>query len=219
LLPGLLSDLPGLVVPEVRRLAHAFLAAMAGEGAPSSRPLLGRPTGSHGGIDLVRIEDGAGLAAYLAAVPADDYYVSDYWDYRSGDGNFRKYRLVFVDREVLPYHLAISQDWLVHYWRADMRDWMKAEEAAFLADYRAVFADAAGAAVRAVAQRLDLDYGGIDCALLPDGRVLLFEANATMLVNLSDAAEEFPYKHEYVPRIRDAMSRLVVRRCAEAPAR
>ncbi len=219
LLPGMLGDLAGIVVPAVRRVTHTGLVAMAHDAAPLPRPLLVRPAGSHGGIDLVRIEDRAGLGAYLEGVPGDDYYVSDYWDYRSADGNFRKYRLVFVDREVFPYHLAISKDWLVHYWRADMRGWMKDEEAAFLADYRSVFAGAAGETVRAVARRLDLDYGGIDCALLPDGRVLLFEANATMLVNLADAAEEFPYKHEYVPRIRDAMSCLVLRRIAEAPAR
>jgi hypothetical protein len=63
-----------------------------------------------------------------------------------------------------------------------------------------------------VARRLDLDYGGMDCALTSDGRVLVFEANATMLIHLNESRDEFPYKHRYVPRIFEAVSRMVARR-------
>jgi hypothetical protein len=91
-------------------------------------------------------------------------------------------------------------------------DWMKREEAAFLADYRSAFPARLGDAVREVARRLDLDYGGMDCALTSDGRVLVFEANATMLIHLNESRDEFPYKHRYVPRIFEAVSRMVARR-------
>jgi len=63
-----------------------------------------------------------------------------------------------------------------------------------------------------IAQRLDLDYGGIDCALLDDGRVLLFEANACILLHLDEPAAGFPYKHRYVPPIREAFSAMVRKR-------
>lgn len=217
-LPQLLADIPGLVVPRMQRLDHAALVALAAAGDAFAQPMLVRPAGSHGGVDLARIDDRAALDDYLERVPVAEYYVSDFWDYCSADGHFRKYRLVFVDRAVFPYHLAIARDWLVHYWRADMQPWMKDEEAAFLAGYESVFTGDAGAAVRAVAQRLDLDYAGIDCTILRDGRVLLFEANATMLVNIADAGEDFPYKLAYVPRIREAMTRLVLARIDAARA-
>ena len=87
----------------------------------------------------------------------------------------------------------------------DEQAWMKLEEEAFLADYRSVFRSPSAEALREAAHRLDLDYGGMDCALTRDGQVLVFEANACMLLHLYDSPEEFPYKHRYVPRIIDAM--------------
>jgi tetratricopeptide (TPR) repeat protein/glutathione synthase/RimK-type ligase-like ATP-grasp enzyme len=212
-LPSLLADIPGLVVPATRRVARANAPNYATEVGKHSAVLL-RPIGSHGGDDLVRIDDPKRLAAELAASPSNEHYITDFWDYRSDDGYFRKYRLIFIDREVYPYHLAISKHWLVHYWRAEMTDWMKQEEQAFLADIRSVFRSTAELAINEVARRLDLDYGGMDCTILPDGRVLVFEANATMLVHLRESRGDFAYKHQHVPRIIDAMSDLVRRRIA-----
>jgi tetratricopeptide (TPR) repeat protein len=214
-LPALLRDIPGLAVPRIRRIAHADMLALATAGDTSRRPLLVRPTGVHGGDDLVRIETRADLARYAQEVPADEYYVSEFWDYRGSDGLHRKYRLIFVDRKVFPCHVAITSHWLSHYGRADMADWMKQEEAAFLADFRATFPEPAADAITEVARRLDLDYAGIDCTLLRDGRVLVFEANAAMLVHLREPREQFAAKHAPVPRIIDAMADLVLRRIVE----
>lgn len=218
LLPGLLAGIPGLVVPATRRMTRPDLAAHA-RTSGWTRPVLLRPIGTHGGEDLVRIDDPAEIPGYLDRVPADEYYMSDFWDYRSRDGCFRKYRLIFVGREVYPYHLAIASDWLLHYWRADMTDWMKREEESFLADFRSAFQGGAADAVAEVARRIDLDYAGMDCGILPDGRVLLFEANATMLVHLRDSRQGYAYKHAHVPRIIDAMTRLIMRSTTGAIAR
>jgi tetratricopeptide (TPR) repeat protein len=64
-------------------------------------------------------------------------------------------------------------------------------------------------------RRLDLDYAGMDCTILPDGRVLVFEANAAMLVHLRESREAFAYKHRHVPRIIAAVGDMVLRRIAE----
>ena len=214
-LAALLDGIPGIVVPRTRRLARADMAAFAAAQTRLDRALLVRPAGSHGGDDLVRIEDRAALADYAQEVPADEYYLSDFWDYRGADGFFRKYRLIFVDRKVFPYHLAITGHWLAHYWRAEMADWMKREEEQFLADFPQAFRGTAADAVGEVARRVDLDYAGMDCTILPDGRVLVFEANATMLVHLRESRARFAYKHTHVPRIIAAVGEMVLRRIAE----
>jgi Tfp pilus assembly protein PilF len=214
-LPALLKDIPSLVVPRIRRIARADMAAFATANEGLARPLLVRPAGSHGGDDLERLDNRAELAAYAQRVPADEYYVSDFWDYRGTDGLFRKYRLIFVDCQVFPYHLAITRHWLAHYWRAEMADAMKREEEAFLADFRQAFRGPAADAVREAARRLDLDYAGMDCTILPDGRVLVFEANAAMLVHLRESRAAFAYKHTHVPRIIAAVGEMVLRRIAE----
>jgi hypothetical protein len=51
---------------------------------------------------------------------------------------------------------------------------------------------------------------------LDDGRVLLFEANACMLLHLDESASAFPYKHQYVPPIRAAFTRLVLARATQS---
>jgi len=89
---------------------------------------------------------------------------------------------------------------------------MKAEEEAFLADWRSAFPGMMGDAIREVARRLDLDFAGIDCAIGPDGQVVLFEANPSMLVHLTESPRAYAYKHRYVPRIFDAFGRMLIRR-------
>ena len=69
------------------------------------------------------------------------------------------------------------------------------------------------------ARRLDLDYGGMDCALLADGRALLFEANACILMHLDESPAAFPYKHQYVPPIREAFTRMALARAGVSPPR
>lgn len=213
----LFAGIPNLIIPETRRVPRAELLVLA-ERADWPETLLVRPIGAHGGDDLVRISAAADLAAYLGVVHAEQHYLTRYCEYRSPDGHYRKYRFVFIDREAFPYHLAIADDWLVHYWRADMTRaaWMRAEEEAFLANYEQAFPGALAETIREIGRRLDLDYGGIDCAVAPDGRVLLFEANATMLVHLADRHADFAYKTAYVPRIFDAMGAMIARRIAKA---
>jgi tetratricopeptide (TPR) repeat protein len=204
----LFGDIEHMVTPAVRWTDPARLANLELDG-----PTLVRPPGDHGGENLSLLRDAGERDAYLAAAKRshDRLLLTAFHDFRSADGYWRKYRMIFVDRQVHPYHLAIGDDWLVHYWRAEMAaaDWKKAEEERFLADWRGVFGPRAAAAVEEAARRLDLDYGGMDCALLSDGRLLLFEANACILLHLDEPAAAFPYKHRYVPPIRDAFSQMI----------
>ena len=185
---------------------------------PTFQQQLVRPRGSHGGDDLCRLDNAAALVAYLGQTWSDRFCLSDYCDYRSADGYYRKYRFVFVDGEVYPYHLAISPDWMVHYWRTEMatNSWMQREEEAFLADYHSLFGSIGVEALANCAGRLGLDYAGIDCALTPDGQVLLFEANASMRVQLTDSDQHFGYKQRYLPRIFEAIGDMVLRRLSPA---
>ena len=173
------TGIDGLVVPPVHRCAfgQAILRGCV------TAPFLLRPSGSHGGAGLRRIESWDSFDEPAACDAA--WYVSPFVDSRGADGFYRKYRMAFVDRRPFAYHLAISRDWLVHYFSADMQAhaWKLAEEAAFLADPRSALGPRAYDAIEAVGNRLDLDFCGIDFTLLPDGRALVFEANATMLIH------------------------------------
>ncbi len=66
-------------------------------------------------------------------------------------------------------------------------------------------------ALRAIGQRLDLDYGGIDFTLLPDGQVFVFEANATMLAHYERNTGPLAHKNAFVRSIVAAFERLMTR--------
>jgi glutathione synthase/RimK-type ligase-like ATP-grasp enzyme len=188
--------------------------AYAAHGFPT--PHIVRPVDSHGGHGLERVDDDAGRAAYLAAVDAAELYLQPFVDYRSNDGLYRKYRIIFVDGVPYAFHLAISPRWMVHYYNAAMTEhqWMRDEEQAFLARMEAVFEGPLREALDEAAQLLGLDYVGIDCAIDRDGKLLIFEADNALLVHLLDDRALFPYKFDYVPRIYAALDTMVRRRIA-----
>jgi hypothetical protein len=103
---------------------------------------------------------------------------------------------------------------MIHYHRApmDRTAWMRDAEARFLADPTTVF-PGWPVTMPALAAAIGLDYAGIDCARLDDGSVLVFEADAAMLVHASDPPDRFAYKRPAVARIAAALGDLIERRC------
>lgn len=216
---GLLEGIPGCRIPNaLRHKAGADASPAALRAAfPFPFPVLARPVGTHGGDDFEKIEDGEALAAFLSQRPDHDHYLIEYIDYRSADDNFRKYRLIFVDGQILPYHLCIGRDWKLHHVNTDMANqpWMQQEEEAFLNNPAAVFKPSHYQALQAIQDRIGLEYFGIDCGLDRSGNLVVFEVNASMLVH--DRNEGFLYKTPAVHRIKLAFDAML-RRLAGADA-
>jgi hypothetical protein len=207
----LLQGIPNCRIPKaVRVKAGADRSEASLRGAfPFSSSVLARPVGTHGGDDFEKIENYAALAAFLSQRPDQDHYLIEYIDYRSADGFFRKYRFIFIDDEILPYHLCIGDEWKLHHVNTDMANqpWMQKEEEAFLNDPAAVFTPAHYQAMQIIRQRIGLEYWGIDCALDASGNLVLFEANASMLVHARN--EGFLYKTPAVSRIKAAFDAML----------
>jgi glutathione synthase/RimK-type ligase-like ATP-grasp enzyme len=210
-----LSGIAHCRVPRTIRCTRAVLTAPGAledlRRANLAPPLLLRLAGTHGGDAFERIDDAGDIAAFLKQNAGEDFYATEYVDYRSADGYFRKYRFIFTNGEILPYHLAIADHWKVHHFRTDMTKhaWMQNEERAFLENPGAVFSATHFAALRAIEQALDLDFFGIDCSLDRDGNVVVFEVNASMLIHDDNA--EFPYKTPHSQRIKDALGAALAR--------
>ncbi|WP_155803447.1 hypothetical protein [Bordetella sp. FB-8] len=219
-IPLLLAGLEGVHMPPTVRWDSGsgpdLAASIAAAGL--QYPVTLRPVGKHGGAGLRRLETPQEADDAGGQGQSCEHYLSVYCDYRSPDGYFRKYRVVFVDREPLPYHLAIGGQWVLHYVTADMRSdaWKTEEERRFLDDPQAALGAAAWRALGEIGRRLDLDYCGVDFSLLPDGRVLVFEANATMLVHPENAEDQaLRFKNPYVQRIFEAFEGMLARRMAQ----
>lgn len=209
-----LAGIAGCRVPRTERLTAASLAGAVGAASLTGfpLPLLIRPGGAHGGAELEKIDAAEAVAAFASRHPAPVYYATEYVDFGSADGYFRKYRLIFVDGEIFPYHLAIDSQWKVHHFRTDManQEWMRAEEEAFLRDPGRIFDAERMAALRATQAEIGLDYFGIDCAIDRQGLVVVFEVNATMLVHGETGV--FAYKQPYIARIKRAFEAMLAKR-------
>jgi hypothetical protein len=209
-----LAGIPLCRIPRTIRLAGPVLAKAVKNKSlyGFTMPLLVRIAGNHGGDDFEKALDVNAIADFVSKRPEADYYLTEYVDYRSADGFFRKYRLISIDGELLPYHLAIHDDWLVHHFRTDMANqaWMRREEESFLKDPYLVFDEPRQAALRAVAAATRLDYCGIDCSLDVNGDIVVFETNATMLIH-DETDNIFAYKNQYITRVKDAFDAMLTR--------
>ena len=207
-----LSELPPLVHDEVR--LDALLPG-------ATLPILVRPVGSHCGKNLEKIDSAEGLIRYLDSLEntGDDFYLASFMDYRSGDGLFRKYRVVLI--ESIPYlcHMAASEQWKIHYVNVGMAESAekRADEARAMETFDQDFARRHRAAFASLHERIGLDYFGIDCAELPDGRLLLFEAETAMVVHAMDSPVLYPYKQGQMARVFAAFRAMIDRAALRAP--
>ena len=87
------------------------------------------------------------------------------------------------------------------------------DEAVFLAEPTSFFTPAHFATMRAIRDRIGLDYFGIDCGLDRDGNIVAFEVNASMLVH--EHNEAFPYKDPAVRAIKAAFAEMLAVRAGK----
>jgi|tagenome__1003787_1003787.scaffolds.fasta_scaffold20989643_6 hypothetical protein len=210
----LLSGIPGLLVPTVVRLrgADAQLAAKTIEQAGIVPPVIFREAGTHTGRTVGLHSSLADAVAVLEG--GKEYIATQFVDFASPDGLYRKYRVWFIGRRAVLRHMYVSDGWNVH--SADRARFM-AHHANVIAEERALIesADPFGPHVRdvfrGVRERMPLDFFGLDFAILPDGKVVLFEANATMsfFPLWRDSNPEFQYLERCVAPARAAFMELV----------
>jgi glutathione synthase/RimK-type ligase-like ATP-grasp enzyme len=197
-----------IIAPPIERMSAAALRSRS-----IAEPLIVRPVGSQAGIGLARIDTAEALHAYLAERSDPEYFVMPFVDYSNADGFFRKYRVMFVAGKPYACHLAISPRWMIHYYNAAMAEnqWMRDEEARFIENLDAVFTGPLADALHEIAAAIPLEYFGIDCAIARDGRLLLFEADAAMLVHGTDPTDLYPYKRAGFEQIQTALNALLLR--------
>ncbi len=220
-----LRGLPGLVVPRTLDLGRSELLAPGLEDRLAAQglafPLLLRARGFHGGRHFEAVPDAASAAAASEGMPGDDFTLIERLEARGPDGKTRKYRVMALGGELYPLHAAVSTRWKVHYFSADMRDHPahRAEDGAFLEDPASVLGPRALEALRRVAAELSLDYAGCDFSLGPDGEVLLFEANATMVIPRPEKGPLWDYRRPAVERLAAAFVTLLESRARAGASR
>lgn len=219
----LLRGIEGLVIPATVDADRAQLLKVAQSPDAMDElarelafPLIVRPRGSHAGVGLAKVDDGSALKHYLDRREEETFFVSRFVDYASDDGQFRKYRVVFVDGRPYACHMAIADRWDIWYLNAGMSasTAKRLEEETFMRTFDIGFGRRHQTPLADVAKRVGLDYFIIDCAETREGLLLIFEADNTAVVHNMDPPSVFPYKPPQMHKIFEAFVAMLERRVA-----
>ncbi|MEA2948036.1 MAG: hypothetical protein QOI40_3366, partial [Alphaproteobacteria bacterium] len=219
----LLKSVPGVEIPMNARIDRQHFDRIArGEAsiedvlAGCAFPIIARPLDSHAGEGLCKLDSAAAVDGYLRERSEREFYIAPFVDYRGPDGLFRKYRIALIDGRPYAVHMAISEHWMIHYLNADMTGSAekRSEEARFMAAFDEDFAVRHAAALRGIAERIDLDYIPFDCGETRDGKLLVFESGTNMVVHCMDPQELFPYKRPQMAKVFGAFQAMLRNRMA-----
>ena len=206
------SGFDGVVVPRTLRIAPRYcreVRALIDEGE-IRLPCIFRPAGGHNSLGMFLIErpeDVQELERY--AFDGRDYYVIEFVDFRGADGLYRKFRAVWIDGRLYPRHMFISEDWKVSSKTVfKTADAMKQEEE-FLDHFDTWIGAEQLAQLKTFCGEIGLDFFGLDAALLPNGNIVVFEANPCMAFFYDTGRRH--YVARYVEEIRVALKEMLLR--------
>lgn len=210
-----LTGIEGLVVPRLVRFRNdperrAALARSLGESI--GFPLIIRDTFSQMGKDAAMLTSESELLSFLDQAAATELYAIAFIDNPVGDGIFRKIRAAIIGDEIIISHVHFGERWNVHRESAGGLSLAPAAEdfaRTILFDPERALGKTGIAALREIRTRIPLDLYGIDFDILPDGRLVFFEANAAMNISLGGAKSKATEPIRV--RMREALHRMFER--------
>ena len=211
-----LANIPGVITAKSILLSRALLLSSTAEQRLLEQglqfPLLVRSPGYHTGQHFQCVAAITQLPEIVARLPGEQLLVMAMLNAKNQQGDYHKYRVMFINGKLYPLHYAVSKHWKVHYFTANMAEQVEARyfEQLFLQDMTAVLPERVILALSAIALHLGLDYAGIDFAVNQAGEVLLFEANATMIVPLPESDEMWQYRRHAVEVIQQAVQAMLL---------
>lgn len=209
-----LSGIPNLMVPRIARFfnetakRHDLVKAI---GDTIGFPVIVRNPFTQMGKEAAKLDTPGQLDDHLNRVPGQELYAIEFINNPVADGIYRKFRAAVIGEEIIIYHCHFGQEWNVHRKRDPDRRAAIPVEPAIVQFSEKIISSPSGAlgkpgmaVLREIKKKIPLDFYGIDFDIMPDGRLLFFEANAAMNISLSGQ------NSLQAPRVimRDALRRL-----------
>lgn len=192
----LIADVPGVIVPKTRRFLKGDKPpeALAAEIENAFvYPLITRTTFSQEGMGMTKIDGHKALLDVLQDGVPREFLVTEFIDSHGTGQFYRKIRTAIIGDEMIVFRTDYDTDWNVHGRTSETRVRFYRDHPEFMAAEDRICRDPerelgmpAMQALRAMRERIPLEIFGIDFDVAPDGRVVFYEANATM--NLLPAA-------------------------------
>lgn len=215
----LIADVPGVIVPKTRRFLkedkdRETLAAEIED--VFAYPLITRTTFSQEGMGMTRIDSHKALLDVLQDGVPREFLVTEFVDSRGTAQFYRKIRIAIIGDEMIVFRADYDTDWNVHGRTSETRVRFYRDHPEFMAAEDRICRDPerelglpAMQALRAMREHIPLEIFGIDFDIAPDGRVVFYEANATMNLlpaTLSDVASPRHAKERVIAAFRRYLS-------------
>ncbi len=221
----MLQNIQGITMPATYRISRNDVQIVTTKNTIDNIlnqpfPIIIRPVDSHAGSGLQKLDDIIDVKNYLHNQTAENYFLSSYVNYASQDSKFRKYRIILINGQPFIVHMAISDEWMVHYANAGMQDDInkRLEEQYVMDTFHNQFAARHAIAFKAIYERIGLNYIGIDCGETQQGDLLIFEIGNALAVHTLDSADIFSYKKSHINNIFSAFEQLLVDTISCVPA-
>lgn len=201
----LLENIPGVLVPKTMRFSSAekTRAELVREiEAQYGYPLITRTLASQESKGMTKVDSREALVTVLASGLPEKFFVTEFVDNRGGNEFFRKIRAAIVQDEIILVRVDYDTYWNVHGLKSAKRVpfylghiYLLAEEKRICLDPEAGLGRAAMQSLRAIRDQIPMDVFGMDFDVDADGRVVFYEANATMNL-FTTAHKEVPNPKE-----------------------
>ena len=144
------------------------------------------------------------------------YYVTQFYDYRSKDALYRKYRFFVIGNKIVPGHLIISAQWYItddmqahESIKHDLSVIVK-EEKSFLKAYQKKRIPA----LITLQKKMGLDFYAIDCSIDEKGEVLLFNIDCEAHY-FERVKKEHYYNDKQIHRYNEAVETMILNKHKE----
>jgi tetratricopeptide (TPR) repeat protein len=212
----LLEDIPGVLVPTSKRFSTA------GKNPEElvreierhyHYPFIARTVMAQQGKEMNKVDSREALLALLASGLRDTFFVIQFVDTRESHGFYRKIRGAMIKDEIIISRVDFSDHWNVRgrrtpqrlaFYQANMH--LLDEEKRICRDPEAALGRSVIQGLQGIRRRIPLDIFGIDFDVDANGRLIFYEANATMNL-LTTAPKEIANPLEPEQRLKEAFRR------------
>ncbi len=175
-------------------------------------PVLLRPPGTHGSLGLRKVD----APGALPPASPDGTVISDFVDFKSTDGLYRKYRIISVGGALFRRHLIVSDSWNIS---GASRAFMVGKAALIAEEKTFLTGKDFDAPIAALFAAAGLDFAVIDFAQDAGGRLVVFELNGSFQISGSipeEKRERWGYLEDNNAAIISALTALIAARAGRS---
>ena len=185
----LVADISGVVAPGTVRFSKTGISDIEMTIRIEEHfhfPLIMRSLAMQEGKGMRKINDRQSLMRALAETPSD-FYVTQFVDNRDESGFYRKIRAAVVGDEMILVRVDYDTQWNIHGRKSQQRVKFYQDHPHLLEQENRICSDPDGELgpavtdmLREIRKKIPLEIFGIDFDVTGDGKLLFFEANASM---------------------------------------